>query len=52
MGLARDPIVKYRFQIVYPQNLDNIGVRGNFGGAQECRAFGIKELRHAKLCNI
>ena len=32
MGLARDPIVKYRFQIVYPQNLDNIAVRGNFGG--------------------
>ena len=27
---ARDPIGKYRFQVVYPQDLDNIGVTGYF----------------------
>jgi len=50
MGLARDPIVKFRFQDVYPQNLDSIGVRSDFRGAQLGRVFRIKESRPVEPC--
>jgi hypothetical protein len=52
MGLAQDPIVKYRFQMVYLQNLENIGVRDCLGGGAKGLTFRIKELQLTKSRKI
>ena len=52
MGLGSVRVVKYRFQVVYRQNLDNIGVRGHFSGAELGWALKTKELRLTKSRKI